>query len=84
MSDKPTDRAKEKFGRATTKAYKAENHYKILKMAGNRPVDLTDREWGDAYMADALQEIASGLWQLSSGLRATYMLLEQIQAKLPR
>lgn len=84
MSDKPTDRAREHFGSATQKAYEAQRLYATLKLdkATNKVIDADDRQRGDMALARAVHDLAWGLRDLSVGLRATYILLDEVNKKL--
>jgi hypothetical protein len=83
---RPTEQAKDHFAIATQRAYEAERLLSILKMdkANNKLIQLTDREAGEWKLASAVARIAWGLQHLSTGLRATYILLEEINRKLPK
>jgi hypothetical protein len=85
MSDRPTDNAKERFGRASSKASEASRLFSYLKMgADNKLVQQTDKERAQVLLADSVHYLAWGMRDLSAGLRATYMLLEEINRKLPK
>jgi hypothetical protein len=86
MTDRPTDRANENFALAADYASKAEHFMSLLHAAspGGKLQQHSDRDRGEMVLAAAVGEIAKGLKQLSRGVRATYMLLEEINRKLPK
>jgi hypothetical protein len=57
---------------------------KHVRLAGGKlmqsALSAADRQIADAEMARAMYYLTVGLGELSAGLRATYMLLEQVQA----
>jgi hypothetical protein len=85
-NDKPTDRAREHFGFASQKASEAERHFSTLKFDKtiNKVVDADDRQRGEIALANAVYYLAWGLRDLSTGLRATYVLLDEVNKKLPK
>jgi len=83
MSDRPTDKAKEHFGYALNRAYDAKNKFSTLK-GGNKPIPADDHQLAEISLATAIQYLAWGLTDLSAGLRATYMLLDEVNSKLPK
>jgi len=68
---RPTEEAIDFFGKATSSAFSAMSF-----------ADKTDR--AAHFEGKALNEIANGLEALSRGLRATYMLLEEVKKVLER
>jgi hypothetical protein len=75
---RPTVEAKFHFDRAKHFANEAGGHYTIHK--GREPV--TETELGDRTMTRALVELADGLGHLSDGIRATYILLDELKGLL--
>lgn len=69
---KPTERAKMMFGAAEVTSQMARIH-----ADGNEVMYKT-------MVADALNGLARGLSDLATGLRATYILLDQVNKKLGR
>lgn len=80
-SDRPTDQAKGYFIIAKSQAWDASSHLGRLGRGGTQ---LDDRQRGEWLLALSVKDIAKGLEHLSSGLRATYMLLEEVNKKLPK
>lgn len=80
-SDRPTDKAKAHFILASSKSGQAHFALGRLPAGSNQFPDEQRAAW---LLASAVSNIASGLEQLSSGLRATYMLLEEVNRKLPK
>lgn len=80
-SDRPTDQAKGYFIIAKTQAWEASSLFGRLGRGGTQ---LDDRQRGDWQLALAVKDIARGLELLSAGLRATYVLLEEVNRKLPK
>jgi hypothetical protein len=68
MSDRPTDAAIGKFKQARHEAIQAGIHAAMSRDALNR-----------VHVANAAQLLAEGLTDLAVGLRAVYILLEQVQ-----
>jgi hypothetical protein len=72
--EKPTEAAEQNFLIAS----------KHVRVAGGKlmqnMLSAGDRQIADAEMARALYYLTVGFGELSVGLRATYMLLEQVQA----
>ena len=68
---RPTDSAKSSFQIAFMSADQATHDYFAAQNAG------------DVELAKAVRHLADGLNHLSVGLRATYMLLEDIKRSLP-
>jgi hypothetical protein len=68
MSDRPTDKAIQEFDKAGKAAHLA--------------VVLKDSH--PEYLAHAVHYLANGLTDLATGLRATYMLLEEVRDQLKR
>jgi len=83
MTDRPTDNAKAHFAHASQRASEAERLISILQR-GNNPPPLDDRQRGEVALANAIYYIAWGLKDLSTGLRATYVLLEEVSKRLPK
>jgi len=83
MADRPTDNAKNHFSYATQRAYDAKNQFSTLK-GGNNPIQPDSRQLGEIALATAVQYMAWGLSDLSAGLRATYILLDEVNKKLPK
>jgi hypothetical protein len=69
---RPTEHANFKFRKAYTFADKAGGFYQVTHANGNE-------EMGNRYLSSAVRELAEGLQHLSDGLRATYILLEEIK-----
>jgi hypothetical protein len=68
MSDRPTELAESKFKQARMEAIQA---------GPNSPNDLAHLH--RVHMSNAMLLMAEGLTQMAIGLRATYVLLEQMQ-----
>jgi len=68
----PTQQATFKFQQAYRFADQAGGFYEVDRAGGS--VDK-----GNRYLSAAVREMAEGLKHLSDGLRATYMLLEEIK-----
>jgi hypothetical protein len=69
---RPTEQASFNFRKAYDFADKAGAFYQVTHASGNE-------EMGNRHLSSAVRELASGLQHLSDGLRATYILLEQIK-----
>jgi hypothetical protein len=69
---RPTQEASFKFKKAYTFADQAGAFYQVGRVGASD-------EMGNRYMSAAVRELASGLQHLSDGLRATYILLEEIK-----
>ena len=69
---RPTEQANFKFKKAYDFADKAGGFYQVTRANGNE-------EMGNRYLSSAVRELASGLEHLSDGLRATYILLDEIK-----
>jgi hypothetical protein len=83
MTDRPTDKAKDHFAYASQRAYEANRHFSTLQR-GNNPPPPDDRQRGEMALANAVYYIAWGLKDLSAGLRATHILLDEVNRKLPK
>lgn len=70
---KPTDSARSSFGRV--KMHSKLAHVESAKSAGN---DAMYR----SHMAISMHELGEGLEALTTGLRATYILLEDVKRQL--
>jgi|EndMetStandDraft_5_1072996.scaffolds.fasta_scaffold282222_2 hypothetical protein len=68
----PTQQANYKFKKAQDFADKAGGFYQVTHSTGNV-------EMGNRHLSAAVRELASGLQHLSDGLRATYILLDQVK-----
>jgi hypothetical protein len=77
MGDRPTESAWEAFGRAVSYAGKAHTDLFVIDKK-------THQDRANLFLAQAIASLGSGLQELSTGLRATYILLEQIDRKLPK
>lgn len=76
MSDKrPTEQARQNFDRAKT-------HSAMAHQISAREKD--QEAMYRSHSAVSLQEIAEGLGNLTTGLRATYILLEEVKRLLER
>ena len=75
MADqRPTDKALSNFGRVKT-------HSRMAHVDGVR--DKTSKEGTyQSHMAISLYELGDGLESLTTGLRATYILLEEVKRLL--
>jgi len=73
---KPTNEAQASFSTARQDAEKAVNFIRSQQI-----LSKIDRS-GDVELANAVASMALGLYHLSVGLRATYVLLEEINRKL--
>jgi hypothetical protein len=69
---RPTQQANFNFKKAYDFADKAGAFYQITHASGNE-------EMGNRFLASAIRELASGLQHLSDGLRATYILLDEVK-----
>ena len=83
MADRPTDKAKDHFSYASQRAYEANRQFSTLQR-GNNPPPPDSRQLGEIALATAVQYMAWGLKDLSAGLRATYILLDEVNKKLPK
>jgi hypothetical protein len=70
MADRPTEKANMSFEFAKNSA----NNFKLNKTI---PAD-------QQFMFTCLAKLAEGLQQMNTGLRATYILLEEVKAQLDR
>jgi hypothetical protein len=85
MSNKPTDRANDYFHDAYQHAEKGARLMNYLRMGkDNKLVQHDDKERGEILLGEAISYIALGLQHLSTGLRATYVLLEEVNRKLSK
>ena len=73
MSEKPTDKARSQFGMAQSQA----KHAHMISM---KKKDESGRY--DSHVAVSLFDIAAGLEAVATGMRATYILLEEIKRAL--
>ena len=69
---RPTVAASYKFKKAERFADQAGGFYQVNTKGGSV-------EMGNRYLSAAVRELADGLTHLSDGLRATYILLEQLK-----
>ena len=69
---RPTEQANFNFKKAYDFADRAGAYYQATHASGSE-------EMGNRYLSSAVRELASGLQHLSDGLRATYILLEEIK-----
>jgi hypothetical protein len=81
---KPTDSAKSHFESAERKADRAIDLLGRLSVVNGRVVQLDKREEGHFHLASAVRSLAKGLEHLTVGLRATYILLDEVNRKLPK
>ena len=72
-----TLQASYKFQKAEKLADQAGGYYQVTRATGS--VEL-----GNRYLSAAVREMAEGLRHLSDGLRATYILLEEVKNGPPR
>ena len=84
MTDRPTDMAREHFGRASQRASEANRHFSTLTLQGNKLSTPDDRQLGEIALSSAVEQLAWGLRNLSAGPRATYILLDEVNKKLPK
>jgi hypothetical protein len=77
MGKRPTEEAKGRFGYADRAATQASIAYDQVSPANADQV-------GNHSMAVAMAHLARGLNHLSDGLRATYILLEDVKQQLDR
>jgi hypothetical protein len=77
---RPTVEAKFHFEQARKFASDAGGYY-MVAVGRQKP---SHNELGDRYFTRALLELADGLAHLSDGLRATYILLEQLKNEMPQ
>lgn len=77
---RPTESAKYHFNRAKHFASEAGGHYMIHK--GREPASPT--ELGDRNLTRAVLELAEGFNSMSDGLRATYVLLDEVKGLLQK
>jgi len=68
----PTQNATFKFQKAYRFADQAGGFYQVNAKGGSV-------EMGNRYLSAAVRELAEGLQHLSVGLRATYILLEEVK-----
>ena len=73
---RPTEEAKHQFAQVEKWAARAQSSY------GTPGTNASDKVRADREAMRALIAMASGLSHLSDGLRATYILLEQVKSKL--
>jgi hypothetical protein len=69
---RPTEQASYFFKKAYNFADQAGAYYQVTRQGGSD-------EMGNRYLSAAVRELANGLEHLSDGLRATYMLLEEVK-----
>jgi hypothetical protein len=69
---RPTQEASYKFKKAYGFADRAGAFYQVTHSTGNE-------EMGNRFLSAAVRELAQGLEHLSDGLRATYILLEEVK-----
>ncbi len=69
---RPTEQASYKFSKAQRFADQAGGFFTATHLKGNE-----DR--GHGHLCAAVRELAEGMQHLSDGLRATYILLEQVK-----
>jgi len=69
---RPTQEASFKFQKAQRFADKAGAFYQVSRKGGSD-------EMGNRYLSAAVRDLADGLQHLSDGLRATYILLEELK-----
>jgi hypothetical protein len=69
---RPTEQASFKFGKAQRFADQAGGFYQVTYGNGNV-------EKGNRYLSAAVRELADGLQHLSVGIRAIYILLEEVK-----
>jgi len=74
---RPTESAKAHFATALSAAQNAAQYL------NKEPGAAVDLQRGSYDQAVALAHLARGLSDLATGLRATYMLLEEVKAALP-
>jgi hypothetical protein len=84
MSDRPTDRAIEYFTEAGQRAGEAGRNFSTLSMQGGQLRQADDHQRAEMALARSVETIAWGLRHLSIGLRATYILLDEVNRKLPK
>jgi hypothetical protein len=81
---RPTDSAISHFDSAQRKADRAKDLLGQLSVINGRVVQLDKREEGHFHLASAVRSMAKGLEHLTVGLRATYILLDEVNQKLPK
>jgi hypothetical protein len=69
---RPTEQASYKFNKAYRFADQAGGFFTATHVKGNE-------DKGHSYLCSAVRELAEGMQHLSDGLRATYILLEQVK-----
>jgi len=80
---KPTEDAQRRFEFATHDARVAGDLMgTLLTGKDNKLIQLDNVQRGERQLAYAVAEMCSGLARLSIGLRATYMLLEDVNRRL--
>jgi hypothetical protein len=73
---RPTDLAIDSFKDAFKHAGKSEHYRSVVdKDQIGKPAD--NKTYADIYLARSISDLASGLTNLSHGLRAIYILLEK-------
>jgi hypothetical protein len=80
----PTEWAEAHFESAMRSADEAARVLGTLKVDKGVVIQASKSELGEFHTAGAVRKIAHGLKHLSVGLRATYILLEEINRKLPK
>lgn len=78
MAERPTERAKKNFGYAGGSANQASHQ---IKRAGPLSNDALDRLY-EYNLAEAVSYLAQGSMAMADGLRATYVLLEEVRRLL--
>lgn len=82
---KPTEMAKSHFDSAARGAGEASNVVGRLGVDANgRVIQLNKTEHGLFLLAGAVRQLAKGLEDLTTGVRATYILLDEVNRKLPK
>jgi hypothetical protein len=69
---RPTEQANYRFNKANRFADQAGGFFTATHIKGNE-------DKGHSYLCAAVRELAEGMQHLSDGLRATYILLEQVK-----
>jgi len=81
---RPTENAIEKFKSAAFWADAAKFSITQIGIGGGRETDILMEKGYKHGQLNAIIDLANGLTEMATGLRATYILLEEVKMKLDR